>query len=321
MACGTPVVGSNVGGIKFTVRDSETGYLVPPHDADALGERLAHLYKHPKLLTLFSRQAIQRVNDLFTWKKVTTAVAALYEEILATSQPAAQKDPDLLTAVDKGFDGVVEALQESRRRLRAPILEAAKVISACFESGGKILICGHGDSAADADYLAASFVGRFGSVERPGLPALSLNAGLPYLGALSTDAGSEYAFARQVETFGRSEDVFLGISAQGCSRALRHAFQTANRRGLRCVAMLGTEAPDIRRLTDVVLLVPPSSPQSVEEVQLVLIHLLCGLVEQELSSERTAEVPSRVRTIWAVPRGRPVSPRRPRSTSGREVGP
>src|SRR5207302_4451634 len=70
MACGTPVVGSNVGGIKFTVRDNETGYLVPPRDPEALAERLSYMYRHPKIRSLLWRQGRQRVRDLFTSQKV-----------------------------------------------------------------------------------------------------------------------------------------------------------------------------------------------------------------------------------------------------------
>jgi glycosyltransferase involved in cell wall biosynthesis len=83
MACGTPVVGANVGGIKFTVRDGETGYTVPPRDHVALGDRVAHLFGNPELLKLFSRQAIRRANDLFTWRKVSTQIAELYETLCA----------------------------------------------------------------------------------------------------------------------------------------------------------------------------------------------------------------------------------------------
>src|SRR5204862_3757898 len=102
MACGTPVVGANVGGIKFTVRDGETGYLVPPEDPDALAERLAHLHTHPKLLSVFRRQPIRRANDLFTWHKVTNAVAALYEDVLAASQPERREEADAFAAIDRG---------------------------------------------------------------------------------------------------------------------------------------------------------------------------------------------------------------------------
>lgn len=88
MACGTAVIGSNVGGIKYTIVDGETGYLIPPNDPDALAERLAYLHKHPDLLKRFSQQAIQRVNELFTWQKVSVSIAALYEALLV---------PDLYT--------------------------------------------------------------------------------------------------------------------------------------------------------------------------------------------------------------------------------
>src|SRR5205085_47125 len=87
MASGTPVIGANVGGIKFSVRDGETGYLVPPEDPELLAERVAHLYQTPKLLTVFRRMAIRRANDLFTWQKVGSMVASLYEDVIRASQP------------------------------------------------------------------------------------------------------------------------------------------------------------------------------------------------------------------------------------------
>ena len=118
MACGTPVVGSNVGGIKFTVRDGENGYLVPPNDPEALAERIAHLYQNPKLLSVLSRQAVRRANDLFTWQRVTGAVADLYEEVLSASQPERRDEAGDLAVIDGSFDALMGTLQESRRRQR-----------------------------------------------------------------------------------------------------------------------------------------------------------------------------------------------------------
>jgi glycogen synthase len=92
MACGTPVIGSNVGGIKFSVRDGETGYLVPPEDPAALAERIAHLYRHPKLLRVLGERGIRRVNDLFTWRNVAASIAETYQDVVDERQPAA---PDL----------------------------------------------------------------------------------------------------------------------------------------------------------------------------------------------------------------------------------
>src|SRR5207245_2582946 len=98
MACGTPVIGSNVGGIKYSVRDGETGYLVPPRDPDVLAERLAYLYQQPKVMSLLSRQAIRRANDLFTWEKVATSVAAVYEEVLAAAHSCHAENGEQIAA-------------------------------------------------------------------------------------------------------------------------------------------------------------------------------------------------------------------------------
>lgn len=302
MACGTPVIGSNVGGIKFTVRDSETGYVVPPNNPKALADKIAHLYAHPKLLTLFSRQAIQRANDLFTWQKVTTALSALYENVLVANQPEPCHGPDQLVAFDHLFTSVMETLQESHRRLRTPTLEAVQMLATCFADGGKVLICADGASAADADYLATTFVTRLHSADRPGLPALSLNAAGE---SLRSETASDAAFARQVETFGQADDVLIGISTQGVSESLAQAFKAAHRRGLRSIALLAAHGADSRRLADIMLMVPSSNRQSVEEVHLILMHLVCGLVDERLASDvRQVKNGRAVRTVWELPRRR-----------------
>lgn len=98
MACGTPVIGADVGGIKYSVRDGQTGYLVPPNDADALGERLAYLFDRPQLLRHFSQQALQRVNRLFTWRRVSGQIADVYEEVLDTGLATAPTEAGLTMA-------------------------------------------------------------------------------------------------------------------------------------------------------------------------------------------------------------------------------
>lgn len=303
MACGTPVIGSNVGGIKFTVRDCETGYLVPPNNAKALADKIAHLYTHPKLLTLFSRQAVQRANDLFTWQKVTKALSALYENVLVENQPGRGKEADQLASIDQGFDTAVDALQESRRRLRTQISEAAHLLTSCFARGGKVLICGEGPSAAAAEYLAASFVTRFQWGDRPGLPALSLNAA-----ASSLRDSTDGTFARQIEMFGQPEDMMVGISTQGVSRALIQAFKSAHQRGLHSIALIGGYANETRRLADAMLAVPSSNRHSVEEVHLVLMHLLCSLVDERLAAgDPQMSAGGTVRSMWELPGRRRVT--------------
>lgn len=106
MACGTPVIGADVGGIKYSVRDGQTGYLVPPNDADALGERLAYLFHRPQLLRRFSQQALERVNRLFTWRRVSAQIADVYEEVLDTGLVTAASETGLTaTAVARAAAG------------------------------------------------------------------------------------------------------------------------------------------------------------------------------------------------------------------------
>jgi glycosyltransferase involved in cell wall biosynthesis/phosphoheptose isomerase len=282
MACGTPVVGSNVGGVKYSVRDGETGYLVPPKDPDLLAERLAHLYQHPKVMGLLSRQAVRRANDLFTWEKVTASVAAVYEEVVAVGRSRYSDDAEQAAAVERDFDAALEALAESRRRLGPFILEAAEVLGACFAAGGRVLVCGSASGAAEAQHLAAELMARPRGGDRPGLPALALNG-------WSNEDESDLGFARQVEAFGKAGDVLVGISATGRSRCVIEAFTAARKRGLRCVALLGGDGGELRDLADVALTVPASDVPHVEEVHLVLIHMLCGLVEERLLAAAETE--------------------------------
>ena len=293
MACGTPVIGANVGGIKYTVRDGETGYLVPPRDEDALAERLAHMYRHPELLTSLGCQGIRRVHDLFTWRHVGNALAAVYEEVLAGRE---RIDRDLgreLTVIDDAFRDAAEALIESRQVLRTPLLDAEQAIVGCFGRGGKVLIAGNGGSAADAQHFAAEFVGHFKVAERPGLPAIALTADTAVLTAWSNDVGFESVFARQVEALGQAGDVLIAISTSGRSANLVAALEAARPRGVRTIAILGGSGGACLPLADIPLLVPSSDTQHIQEVQIVLIHLLCDLVEQRLTAARPATRVSR----------------------------
>jgi glycosyltransferase involved in cell wall biosynthesis len=191
MACGTPVIGSNVGGIKFTVRDGENGYLVPPKDPDALAERIAHLYSNPKLLSVLGRQAIRRANDLFTWQRVTGALGDLYEEVFSACQPQRRDEVNDLLVIDRGFDNVLEALQESRRRLRATILDAVELLASCFARDGKVLLCGRGGDAVAARHFASELIGRCRDIEGSGLPALALGTDPAGLSSWTDDPGGD----------------------------------------------------------------------------------------------------------------------------------
>jgi D-inositol-3-phosphate glycosyltransferase len=282
MACGTPVLGANVGGIKFSVRDGETGYLVPPRDPAAIAERAAHLYRHPKLLSTFGRQAIRRVNDLFTWERVAAGVTGVYEEVLLAGRLARREEAGHLAGIDRRFDGAIVALKESKRRLRRTILEAADLVFMTFVRDHKLLIAGNGGSAADAQHLAAEFVGRFRVPGRPALAALALSTDPAVVTAWANDMGWEDVMAREVEALGRHGDLLVGLSTSGNSRNLVNAFGAARRSGMRTLALLGRDGGELRALADVALVVPSRDTQHIQEVHTVLVHLISEIVEQRL---------------------------------------
>ena len=297
MACGTPVVGANVGGIKFTVRDGETGYLVAPDDPAAIAERIAHLYRHPRLMNVFRRQAIKRANDLFTWEHVANGVATVYEDVLIAGDPRRREQAGHLAVVERSFHGALHAMHEARHRLREPILDAADVIGACLAEGGKVLVCGNGGSAAQAQHLAAELVGRYKAPARRALGVIALTADTSILTAWSNDVGYEDVFARQVEGLGRSGDVLIGLSTSGRSRNVVRAFEVAHAMGLRTVALLGGDGGALAPLADVAVTVPSPDTQHIQEVHLVVVHLLCELIEARM----LADAPAAARTIWEQP--------------------
>ena len=282
MACGTPVIGAEVGGIKFTVKDSETGYLVPPNQPELLADRLLHLFENPQLRSLFGQQAMRRCQEHFTWQKVTSAVAALYEEVLSGSPLVGVDANNQLALLDRGFEAMLRTVQRSQRLLRPTIQAAAQAMSACFSRGGKLLICGNGGSAADSQHFAAELVGRFCCPHRAGLPAMALTADSAFLTAWANDVSYDDIFARQVETFAQSHDLLLGISTSGRSKNVIAAFEAARRFNLKTIALLGGDGGELRTKADIAIVVPSLETQRIQEVQLLVIHLLCELVEEHL---------------------------------------
>ena len=294
MACGTPVVGADVGGIRFSVLDGETGYLVPPRDPDAVADRVARIVADPALHERLSRAAVARADRLFTWETVTASIESVYRDVLRQHWPV-PRSPDMgqteltpmvgrgaapLAVVNAGFDGAIRAIEAARQTLAAQIVGVAELLTRCFEDGGKLLVCGNGGSAAEAQHFAAEFVGRLRPPARAAMPAIALSADSVLLTAWANDAGFEEVFARQVEAFGRPGDVLLAISTSGRSRNVTLALQVARRRGLRAIAVLGNGGGDARFEAEVALVVPSDDTQHIQEAQMVISHVLADLVDR-----------------------------------------
>jgi D-inositol-3-phosphate glycosyltransferase len=289
MACGTPVVGADVGGIRFSVLDGETGFLVPPRDPEAVADRIARMVADPELHERLSRQAIVRADRLFTWEKVTVSLETVYRGVLhdqARRHPAAvatapDHDAERATAVvEAGFAGAIAALQAAQRTLGRDIVDAANAMMHCFEHGGRLLVCGNGGSAAEAQHFVAELVGRLRPPARAALPALALTADTVTLTAWANDAGFDEVFARQVAAYGQPGDMLLTFSTSGRSRNIVLALQEARRRGLQTVALLGGDGGAARSEVDRALIVPSDDTQHIQETHLVTLHLLADLVDR-----------------------------------------
>jgi phosphoheptose isomerase len=326
MACGTPVIGSRVGGIQYTVADGETGFLISPRDDVALGDHLARIFQDDELLGQLSRNAIERVNRLFTWKQVGDSIAKLYDQAIKeakqvtimeakenknTSSTELAVDPvrsQQVDIIERNFKTAVKVMQLSRDGLREPVLETARSMINTLVRGGKVMVAGNGGSAADAQHFAAEFVGRFMYPDRQGLPVMALTADTAFLTAWSNDVSYDKVFSRQVETFGQPGDMLIGISTSGRSCNLIEAFEVASSKGITCVGLLGGDGGELLQLADIAIVVPSANAQRIQEVQIVVLHTLSELVEAHFVSTPSllARLGASSRSSWDMQPGIPV---------------
>jgi D-sedoheptulose 7-phosphate isomerase len=162
------------------------------------------------------------------------------------------------------------------------IVEAAIVIANCIGNGGKLLFFGNGGSAADAQHLAAEFVGRF-VIERRALPAIALTTDSSILTAVGNDYGFDQVFARQIEALGNRNDVAIGISTSGNSPNVLVAMKQARFTQMKTVALVGKDGGALAKDVDVAITVASSNTARIQECHIAIGHLLCELVEMDLA--------------------------------------
>ncbi len=181
-------------------------------------------------------------------------------------------------------NNIIAALEENLRQgeklksLAPAIARAAGMMIGCLRSGGKILICGNGGSAADSQHIAAELVGRF-KRERKGLAAVALTTDTSILTALANDYSFDGVFRRQVEALGRPGDLLLLLSTSGNSPNLLLAAREAKAAGLGTCALLGKDGGKLAGEVDLALVVPSSDTARIQEGQALIYHILCDLVE------------------------------------------
>jgi D-sedoheptulose 7-phosphate isomerase len=178
----------------------------------------------------------------------------------------------------------IDALAESDDAIAA-LAGLAREVTASLRSGGKLWLFGNGGSAADAQHIAAEFVGRF-RLERPALPAEALAVNGSVITAIANDFGFGEVFARQLEGVARTADVAIGISTSGTSENVVRGLLAAQRLGLRTGALTGGSGGRLRDIVDHAVIVPATETARIQECHVVLGHALCKLVEEALAEGR-----------------------------------
>ncbi|MBA1146107.1 phosphoheptose isomerase [Ectothiorhodospiraceae bacterium WFHF3C12] len=186
--------------------------------------------------------------------------------------------------ITQHFHESIRTKQMAMDKLAPAILAGAEVMARCLQSEGKILSCGNGGSAADAQHFSSELLNRF-EMERPGLPAVALTTDSSTLTSIANDYDYTDVFAKQTRALGQSGDVLLAISTSGNSANVSAAVRAAHERGMHVVALTGREGGEMAGLMaegDVEIRVPAQVTARIQEVHLLVIHCLCDLIDQHL---------------------------------------
>ncbi|MGH8655632.1 MAG: phosphoheptose isomerase [Gammaproteobacteria bacterium] len=191
---------------------------------------------------------------------------------------------DLETRAKQIFAASAELKTQSAEALSGPIVAAAQLMANCMLADNKVLSCGNGGSAADAQHFSSEMLNRF-EKERPGLPALALTTDSSTVTSIANDHGYAEVFARQLRALGRQGDCLLAISTSGDSANIVQAIGAARERGMRVVLLSGKDggrAAEMLAEQDVEIRVPHHSTARIQEVHLTVIHCLCDLIDHHL---------------------------------------
>ena len=183
----------------------------------------------------------------------------------------------------------ITALADAMNRLAEESAgKVADIAAACINSirqGGKVMLCGNGGSAADAQHRAAELIGRY-KMERAAMPAIALTTDTSIITALGNDYGYDTIFARQVQGLGKAGDVLIGISTSGNSRNVLLAMAEARKLGVTTVAFTGAGGGRMAEVADLSLQVPSTVTNHIQEMHITCGHLVCELVEKSLAGEK-----------------------------------
>lgn len=179
----------------------------------------------------------------------------------------------------------VKELILSDETLISNIQKAAQIIIDCYRNGGKVLFCGNGGSAADAQHLAAELSGRF-YYDRPALEAEALHVNTSYLTAVGNDYSFDQIYSRILSASGKTGDVLVGISTSGNSKNVLEAQKVAKQKGMKIISLTGESGGEMKNLTDCLINVPSKLTPRIQESHILIGHIICQIVEEELFPQK-----------------------------------
>ncbi|MBM4032186.1 MAG: SIS domain-containing protein [Planctomycetes bacterium] len=210
----------------------------------------------------------------------TTRTADVVGLRVVAPEPAAL---DLVAQVREAILGAANAKLRLAELAAGDIAQAAAIVAECLRGGRKVLLCGNGGSAAEAQHIAAELVGRF-RLERPALPAIALTTNTSILTAIGNDYGFDDVFARQVGALGAPGDVLFAYSTSGTSKNVLRAIQAAKTAGMKTVGFTGQGGGSMAHQCDVCIQAPSNDTPTVQECHTAAGHTICRLVEEMLFS-------------------------------------
>lgn len=168
-------------------------------------------------------------------------------------------------------------------KLVVKIAEASDLIINSVNKGGKVMWCGNGGSAADAQHLSAELIARLNFNRKP-IASIALTTDTSFLTAWSNDIDFSSIFSRQVEGLGRSDDVLIGISTSGNSKNILEAIKSANEKNIKTIAFLGKDGGKIKSHADISIVAPSENTQHIQESHITIGHIICDIIERKLFS-------------------------------------
>ena len=194
---------------------------------------------------------------------------------MSTTDATNLKHRELL---DRSLSEHIETFQALLRESLEDVAKAGQLICDTLNAGHKILLCGNGGSAADAQHIAAELVGTY-EAKRRAWPAIALTTDTSALTAVSNDFGYEHVFARQVQGLAQQGDLLIAISTSGKSPNVLRAIQAARDSGCRIIALTGVAPESIKQIADVTVAVPSSRTSRVQEAHITIAHIWCEMVD------------------------------------------